>query len=305
MTLLSHSNLTQPAIFELDGRWMARWSDCDKKILSQARKQLQGELKGKLSKRCTHVKSHGGVKKSIRLLVRAIPEFSYAARFDVARYYDSIDHDVLLLQLKDMQVSSYSQDIVRQYLALPDRRKLGRGMIAGGSLSPLLGAVMLTALDKAMEVKVRTGAIWYIRYMDDFLVLAKTRHQFRQTMKQIHRVMRQLKLTLHRKQKCFIGKTKIGFDFLGYQVCPNHKLHPSAESMRRLTTRYRRLYEQGVSVNRLRQYLDRWCCWLWGGLGGLLSRQGGAQKYWRRKKPYKEPLESTTTQCILFIQYYC
>ena len=72
-----------------------------------------------------------------------------------------------------------------------------------------------------------------------------------------------------------------GFDFLGYQVCPNHKLHPSAESIRRLTTRYRRLYEQGVSVNRLRQYLDRWCCWLWGGLGGLVSHQGGAQKYWQ------------------------
>jgi hypothetical protein len=84
MTLLSHSNLTQPAIFELDGRWMARWSDCYKRILSQARKQLQGELKGKLSKRCTHVKSHGGVKKSIRLLVLAIPEFSYAARFSEA-----------------------------------------------------------------------------------------------------------------------------------------------------------------------------------------------------------------------------
>ena len=58
-----------------------------------------------------------------------------------------------------MQVSSYSQDIGGQYLALPDRRKLGKGMIAGGSLSPLLGAVMLTALDKAMEAKVRTGAI--------------------------------------------------------------------------------------------------------------------------------------------------
>jgi hypothetical protein len=44
-------------------------------------------------------------------------------------------------------------------------------MIAGVGLSPLLGATMLTALDKAMEVKVRTGAIWYIRYMDDFFVL--------------------------------------------------------------------------------------------------------------------------------------
>ncbi|MEO1882935.1 MAG: hypothetical protein ABGX71_05000, partial [Methyloprofundus sp.] len=45
-----------------------------------------------------------------------------------------------------------------------------------------------------------------------FLCLAKTRHQFRKAIKQVHAVMRQLKLTLHKKQKCFIGKTETGFD---------------------------------------------------------------------------------------------
>ena len=188
---------------------MARWSADDKRVLSQAQETLSGEL----SAYCTHVKHHGGVKKSLRLLTRVIPEFRYVARFDVARYYESIDHDVLLGLLKEMQVSQYSQNIVQQYLALPDRRNSGIGMIAGGSLSPLLGAVMLTPLDKAMEKEIRTGRLWYIRYMDDFVILAKTRHQFRCAMKQVHGVMRQLKLTLHRKQKCFIGKTETGFDF--------------------------------------------------------------------------------------------
>ena len=140
---------------------------------------------------------------------------------------------------------------------------------------------MLTPLDKTMEAEIRTGRIWYIRYMDDFVVLAKTRHQFRKAIKQVHAVMRQLKLTLHKEQKCFIGKTESGFDFLGYQVCPRQQLHPSAESIKRLPHRYRRLYEQGVSLQRLRQYVVRWCCWLWGGLQGRISREGGEQKYWR------------------------
>jgi len=43
-------------------------------------------------------------------------------------------------------------------------------MIAGGSLSPLLGAVMLTPLDKTMEAKIRKGHVWYIRYMDDLAI---------------------------------------------------------------------------------------------------------------------------------------
>jgi hypothetical protein len=36
------------------------------------------------------------------------------------------------------------------------------------------------------------------------------------------------------------------------------QLHPSAESIKHLTHRYRRLYEQGVSLERLRQYVVRW-----------------------------------------------
>jgi len=75
---------------------MARWSADDKRVISQAKETLPSELKGKLSAYCTHVKHHGGVKKSLRLLTRVIPEFRYAARFDVARYYESIDHAVLL-----------------------------------------------------------------------------------------------------------------------------------------------------------------------------------------------------------------
>jgi hypothetical protein len=71
--------------------------------------------------------------------------------------------------------------------------------------------------------------------MDDFVLLAKTRHQFRKAIKQVHAVMRQLKLTLHKEQKCFIGKTESGFDFLGYQVCPNQRLHPSAKNTGRTT----------------------------------------------------------------------
>jgi hypothetical protein len=61
---------------------------------------------------------------------------------------------------------------------------------------------------------------------------------------------------------------------------PNQQLRPSAESITRLATRYRRLYEQGASVNRLRQYVDRWCCWLWAGLSGRVTHQEGVQKYW-------------------------
>jgi len=43
-------------------------------------------------------------------------------------------------------------------------------MIAGGCLSPLLAALMLTPLDQAMGAAGRSGGIGYIRDMDDFIV---------------------------------------------------------------------------------------------------------------------------------------
>ncbi len=70
----------------------------------------------------------------------------YVARFDVARCYESINHAVLLAILRQRGASAASEAVVADYLRLPDRHRSGRGMTAGGSLSPLLAAVMLIPL---------------------------------------------------------------------------------------------------------------------------------------------------------------
>ena len=87
---------------------------------------------------------------------------SVACLFDErAGLYDEFkDYAVLLRQLQRLQVSQASELIVQQYLALPDRRNTGKGMIASGSLSTLLGAVTLTSLDRVMAAEIRTGRIW-------------------------------------------------------------------------------------------------------------------------------------------------
>ena len=73
------------------------------------------------------------------------------ARFDVARYYESIDHEVLLAILRQRGASAASEAVVTDYLRLSDRHRSGRGMTAGGSLSPLLAVVMLIPLDEGDE----------------------------------------------------------------------------------------------------------------------------------------------------------
>jgi len=58
------------------------------------------------------------------------------------------------------------------------------------------------------------------------------------------------------------------------------RVSSSAVSLHHLTERAHRLYERGVSEERLRQYVTRWHSWLHGGLDSLAAYKGGVTKYW-------------------------
>ena len=95
----------------------------------------------------------------------------------------------------------------------------------------------------------------------------------------MRRLLGELELELH-PDKRFIGRTTAGFDFLGYRFQPGRRLRPATQSLQRLLTRSRRLYEQGATRARLWRYLERWVDWLWDGLGSIVSRKGGRRTYW-------------------------
>jgi RNA-directed DNA polymerase len=200
------------------------------------------------------------------------------ARFDIAAYYDSMQHETIMGLLDTAGVDETLRSLVQQYLALPDLNHTGRGMVAGGSLSPLLGALYLLPLDNTMHRHVVSGRIHYVRYMDDIIILAKTRWHLRAAIRSLNEAIASVGLCLH-QEKRFVGRINKGFDFLGYQVHPSRWLRPSAESLRRLVVRAGRIYEPGADIGRLRQYITRWTRWLWGALDGLVTRKGGVKRY--------------------------
>jgi RNA-directed DNA polymerase len=62
-----------------------------------------------------------------------------------------MDHNVIRLLLEQCHASQTSIGIVSQYLSMPDYSDTGQGIVAGGSVSPYIGALYLTPLDKVME----------------------------------------------------------------------------------------------------------------------------------------------------------
>ena len=178
-----------------EGRWLAKWCPRSRVIQRTALDLLRHDLKPHLSRRCKHLKGHGGVKGTVRYLRRVVEHHTYVARFDVVAYYESVDHALLLGLLDRAGVDADLQRIVADYLALPDRCHTGKGMVAGGSLSPLLGGLYLTPLDQSMGKDTR---MVYVRYMDDFVILATTRWHLKKAIRQIYRITADLKLRLHR-----------------------------------------------------------------------------------------------------------
>ena len=67
---------------------------------------------------------------------------------------------------------------------------------------------------------------------------------------------------------------------LGYRIHPDRKLRPAVQSLNRLLDLSRRIYEQGVDENRLREYVQRWFSWLHSGLRNRDSNTGGFNQIW-------------------------
>jgi RNA-directed DNA polymerase len=111
-------------------------------------------------------------------------------------------HDVIEAQVKEAGLDAYQRGLIADYLALPDTRDTGQGMVASGGLSPLLGALYLTPLDRRMD-RLSKGKrlVHYVRYMDDIVLLARTRWQVRRAIAALHEEIAALGSHLHRRQR--------------------------------------------------------------------------------------------------------
>ena len=267
------------AVWCKDNHKFVNWSNESSHLLKNTKDDLYRQTKNQLSRRCSHIAGHGGVKGSIRYCQKLCNNFKYVARFDIQSYYKSMDHRIIRQLLNQYSASETSINIVSEYLSMPDYFDTEKGIVAGGSVSPYIGALYLTPLDKVMERYRYQYGIRYQRFMDDFVIFASSRHKLRIVIKQMYKILRDLKVNLH-PEKRFIGTTTRGFDFLGYWLEPNKPLVPSKTSLTRLIDHSRQLYEQTADVNRLREYVGRWVNWHHSGLRGLIDKRNRFQRFW-------------------------
>lgn len=146
-----------------------------------------------------------------------------------------------------------------------------RGISFGCPLSPLMGAIYLNDLDTRMDESGHT----YIRFMDDWVVLAPTRWKLRKAIRTVNETLRELRVEQH-PDKTYIGRIANGFDFLGFHLSqaadpsaspakPNHapiQVSLSAKIISNFLHRMARLYEQDAGQDRIALYVRHWLRWV-------------------------------------------
>lgn len=158
----------------------------------------------------------------------------YALKCDIRKFFDSVDHGILLnlleRRIKDKDVIWLLREIIGSFSTSGTLFEK-RGLPIGNLTSQLFANVYMNEFDQFIkhELKVR----YYARYTDDFVILLETDRDFDYLLKKITDFLRgELRLELH-PHKVMVRKLHHGVDFLGYVVFPHHKL-PRAKTRRRV-----------------------------------------------------------------------
>ena len=254
-------------ISKRDGGDIDLWSARDALVLKALTMVLSDVLP--VSPRCTHIKGNGGAKAAVRQVMAALSANSFVMRTDVKSYYASIEHVALLDRLACHIKERAILNLLGQYMRRTAERggcfwDYDKGICLGCPLSPLMGAFFLHELDERME---STG-LFYVRFMDDILILSPTRWKLRAAVRAVNEVLASLRLAKH-PDKTTIGRIENGFDFLGYHFGPEG-LTMAKQTLVNFIDKASRLYEQermGASApEALGMYVQRWAGWACGGV---------------------------------------
>jgi RNA-directed DNA polymerase len=262
-------------VTKADGESIHLWSSQDALVLKMLAMALPEALA--LSSLCTHIKGHGGLKATVSDLHAALPDYSYVMKTDVKGYYESIDHTILLKQLDKDIANPFIWRLLVQFVKRTVERggsfkSIRCGISRGCPLSPVIAAYYLKGLDEQMAGDTR---YFYRRFMDDVIILAKTRWHLRNAVRTVNQYFNQLKIE-QASDKTFMGKISKGWDFLGYHF-DGKQLTVAAKTVEKHVLHYRQLYEQlrkkkatsDEMALALGLYVKRWQRWAAAGLQGI------------------------------------
>jgi len=204
--------------------------------------------------------AHGAIQQ-----VKAFVKSGYrvAVDLDLEKFFDTVNHDVLMSRIARKVTDKVLLGLIGRYLragALVGStvQATAWGTPQGSPLSPLLSNILLDDLDKELEARGHR----FVRYVDDWVILVKSKRAGQRVMAKISRYLSQkLKLKVNRDKSRVVKIEELeflGFTFRGIRIFVSDRaMQDFKHRLRGLTSR-----SWGVSMaerlERLNRYLRGW-----------------------------------------------
>ena len=145
----------------------------------------------------------------------------FVLKADIRKFFDSVSHERLMhiisRKITDEKVLWLIRIILKNYSS----NKPGTGMPLGNLTSQFFANVYLNELDYFIKQKLK--AKYYIRYVDDFVILHKSKEVLEYYQKEISLFLKDsLSISLH-PDKSSVFPLYRGVNFLGLKIFPYHK----------------------------------------------------------------------------------
>ena len=181
----------------------------------------------------------------------------WVLKCDVRHFFASIDHEILKAKLRKKVVDDRIFRLMCIYIdASAD------GLPLGYQTSQLLALLFLDEFDHFVKERLRIK--YYVRYMDDFLLIHPDKEYLRYCQKQIETFLGGLRLELNEKTNIF--PLRHGVDFLGFHTYITEsgqiirKLrHSSVKRMKGKIKGWKKDYPAGKVTKQ--EILDSWTAW--------------------------------------------
>lgn len=190
--------------------------------------------------------------------------YVYVVDMDLEKFFDRVNHDILMSRLARHISDKRLLKIIRRYLEaglLQNGIKVTRdlGMPQGGNLSPLLSNIMLDELDKELESRGHR----FCRYADDCNIYVKSYQAGARVLESMTNFLStRLKLTVNKtKSAVALAKER---KFLGYSFRNDGGLRVAPQSLEKFKKKIRELTKRNRGrklasiILELNRYLNGW-----------------------------------------------
>ena len=136
----------------------------------------------------------------------------YILKMDIAKYFDNINKNILLDIIKRKIKDENILWLIKEILFSQKREK---GLEIGNYTSQMFANIYLNEVDQYVKHKLKIK--YYCRYLDDSVLMVKTKKEAKEALKKIQIFLKE-KLELELNKKTQILKNKQGVNFCGYKI---------------------------------------------------------------------------------------